>query len=219
MVELRDPTRHFLPERERRRVLQVRTADLHDVAELLALPRERVPKQTHCGNDVIDDGGNRRHVHCRGEDVVGGLPLVHVVVGVDEAPFSALAAEDFAGAIREHLVHVHVGLRPASRLPDRERELAVVLSGDDFVGGLDDRLCLLRIERLEIEVHLGRRALHLSERLDQLRRHLLDADPEVRQRALRLSAPQLVGRDFDVPERVLLHPRRHWKKPPSARGA
>src|SRR5437764_12210050 len=133
---------------------------------------------------------------------------------MDEPSLAAWAAEDLARAIREHLVHVHVRLRAAARLPHRQRELAVVLAGDHLVRRLDDRLRLFRIERLEVEVHLRCRPLHLRERPDQLRRHLLGADLEVRQRPLRLRSPQPVGGNLDGSEGVFLHARRHPRKPP-----
>ena len=126
-----------------------------------------------------------------------------------QAALAARTAEDLAGAVGEHLVHVHVGLRPAAGLPDGQRELGVVLARDHLVRGLDDGLGLLRVEALEVQVDLRRGALHLRQRLDQLRRHLLAADLEVRQRALRLRAPEPIGGDLDRAERVLLDASGH----------
>src|SRR5207302_318187 len=80
-------------------------------------------------------------------DVVRGLALVDVVVGMDEALLSALAAEELARAVGEHFVHVHVGLRPRAGLPDGEREFALVLALDDLVGRLDDGLAFLGVEQ------------------------------------------------------------------------
>ena len=45
LVELRDVARKLLAERERRRVLQVRAADLHDVVERLRLLVERIAQR------------------------------------------------------------------------------------------------------------------------------------------------------------------------------
>ena len=49
-----------------------------------------------------------------------------------------LAAGELDGAVRDHLVDVHVRLRAAAGLPDAERELVVVLAGDHLVGRLHD---------------------------------------------------------------------------------
>ena len=48
MIELRDPAGDLLPERERRRVLQVRAADLDDVLERLA------PWRRACARSCVD---------------------------------------------------------------------------------------------------------------------------------------------------------------------
>ena len=162
---------------------------------------------------MIDDRRHCRDVHRGRVHVVRRLALVDVVVGMDEPFLPALAAEELAGPIRQHLVHVHVGLRAAARLPHRERKLAIVLARDHLVGRLDDGLGLLGVEQLQVEVHLRSRPLHPRERLDQLRRHLLGADLEVEQRALRLGAPQPVGRDLDGAEGVLLDARGHAEPP------
>ena len=53
------------------------------------------------------------------------------------------AAGEFDGAIGDHLVGVHVGLRAAAGLPDAKRKLVVEFAGDHFVGGLSDELDLL----------------------------------------------------------------------------
>ena len=213
VVELRHPAGGLLAQRQRRRVLQMRAADLHDLAELLALPGERVAQEPQRRDELVDDGRDRGDVHGGGKHVVRRLALVHLVVGMDESLLSALAAEDLAGAVRQHLVHVHVGLRAAAGLPDGERELPLMLPGDHLVGRLDDGLGLLGVEHLQVEVHLRSRPLHPRERLDQLRRHLLGADLEVEQRALRLGAPQPVGRDLDGAEGVLLDARGHAEPP------
>src|SRR5579859_1864270 len=53
------------------------------------------------------------------------------------------AAGDFDGAVGDHFVDVHVGLRAAAGLPDAQREVLVELSGNDFIGGLDDEPSLV----------------------------------------------------------------------------
>src|SRR5262249_12553009 len=115
----------------------------------------------------------------------------------------ALAAEDLAGSIGEDLVHVHVGLRARTGLPNDERELDVVLSGNDLVGGGDDGVGLGFVEDAELEVHLRGGALDLSESANEAGGHAVGADLEVLQRPLRLRAPEAVGGDLDGAERVL----------------
>ena len=150
--------------------------------------------------DLLDG----RDVHRRREGVVGGLALVDVVVGVDGLLRAHLAAEDLDRAVRDDLVGVHVGLRPAPGLPDDQREVFVELALDDFVGRLDDGLRLLGGQRAPVTVHDRRGLLEDPERADQLPRETLPlaADREVVERALGLGSPVPVRRDFDLPHRV-----------------
>ena len=126
-----------------------------------------------------------------------------MIVGVNLAVHPALAAEQFAGAVGDHFVQIHVGLRAAAGLPDDERKLVVVLAGDHFVGRGDDRLAHGGVFELpEVEVDLGRRALDLGQGVDQRQRHAIGADLEVLERALSLSTPEAVGRNFHLAHRV-----------------
>src|SRR5947207_4643378 len=126
---------------------------------------------------------------------------------MDEAPFAARTAEDLGGAVGEHLVHVHVGLRAGARLPDRERKFAGMLSGKRLVRRGDDRVRLLLVDRPERDIHPRGAALDDQERPNERRRHLLGGDAEVLERALRLCAPEPVRGDFDRSEGVALDAR------------
>ena len=64
---------------------------------------------------------------------------------MDEPGVSALAAQQFAGAVGQHLVDVHVGLRSRASLPDDQRELVGVLAGNDFIGCGHDGVGFARI--------------------------------------------------------------------------
>ncbi len=58
------------------------------------------------------------------------------------------------------------------------------------------------LELSQVQVHLGRRALHQGQRLDQGERHPILADLEVLQRALGLRTPEPVGRNLHFAHRV-----------------
>ena len=117
--ELRDPAADLLSERERRRVLQVRAADLHDVGE------RRAP----CSSMRAAQGGDRGQEALRRSRVAAATCItvgntsfddcdtVHVVVRVDRACFArrAAAAEISLATVRDHLVRVHVRLRARCR--------------------------------------------------------------------------------------------------------
>jgi hypothetical protein len=121
---------------------------------------------------------------------------------VHQARLAALAAQQLAGAVGQHLVDVHVGLRARAGLPHHQRELARVLAGQHLIGGGVDGLGLLGIQQTQRMVDRGRGLLDLRQRGNDLARLLLAADVEVLQRALRLRAPEPVGRNVDGAEGV-----------------
>jgi hypothetical protein len=121
--------------------------------------------------------------------VVGRLAAIYVVVRVHLARLAALAAQQLARAVGDHLVEVHVGLRAGAGLPDRQRKFVRMLAFDDFVGGLHNGLRFALVEHAEAQIDLGRRTLDDGQRRDQLGRLLLRGDAEILQRALGLRAP------------------------------
>ena len=205
VIDLRDPAGDFLTERERRGVLQVGAADLDDVVVGARFRVERVAQLADAGLEMIHERVEGGHAHGGREHVVRRLALVHVVVGMHETLFATHAAEQFAGAVREHFVHVHVRLRARAGLPHGQREFVVMLAGNDFVGGLDDGVGLLRIEYAQVLVDLGRGALHASERTHEFAGHLLRGDLEVLQRTLRLRPPQTIGGHGNLAEGIAFH--------------
>ena len=209
VVELRRVARELLPERERRGVLQMGAADLDDIAECRRLRRECVAQQSHRRLELLFDRQHGGDVHGGRECVVRRLTTVHVVVGMHEPFLAALAAENFRGAVAEHLVHVHVGLGARPGLPHDQRELVIVLARERLVGSGDDRLALGPVEHAERHVHRCRRALHHDLRAHELDRHGLAGKVEVVQAALGLGTPQFVDGHLDVAHGVALDPYTH----------
>ena len=204
VVELRHPAGDLLPERERGRVLKMSAADLDDVLERFGLRREGITQRRKRRHEPVVDGLNGGHVHRRGKDIVRGLPAVDLVVGMHAALLAALASQELARPVGEHLVHVHVGLGARARLPHHQRKFAVVLSGEHLVGGGGDGFRLLLGKLLEVYVHPRARALDQRERADQLHGHALAGNAEILERALRLRAPQPAGGNADLAEAVVL---------------
>ena len=153
-VELRDVAAELLAEGERHRVLQVGAADLDDVAELFRLRRQRVTQARDRGHELVHHLLGGGDVHRGRERVVRALRHVDVVVGVDGLLAAHLAAGQLDGAVRDHLVDVHVGLGAAAGLPHEERELVAVLARDHLVGRLHEHRCLLGRQLAELLVDL-----------------------------------------------------------------
>ncbi|MNZ94878.1 hypothetical protein D3C78_1139960 [compost metagenome] len=208
--------RELLAERQRRRVLQMGAADLDDLGKGLGLFGQCRLQLRRRRQQALHQRLHRGHMHGRGKHIVARLAHVHVVVGVHQARIAALAAQQFAGAVGQHLVDVHIGLGARAGLPDHQRELLLVAAGDHFVGGLHDGPGLGGVEQAQLLVDNRRGALDLGQRVDQLARLALARNIEVLQRALRLRAPQSIGRHRDGAESVTFLSAclmRHQKSP------
>ncbi len=199
-VELCDVTGKLLPECEWRRVLQMRAADLDDRVERGGLLGERRAQGVERRQHVSRDGERQRHMHRGRDHVVRGLAAVDVVIRVYAASAARLSHQ-FGGAIGNHLVGVHVGLRSRAGLPDGQREVLVEFSGGNFCRGLGDRISELAVEEAEVAVHAGCGSLDRRNRMNQRQRHGVAAR-KMMQGALGLGSPQRRRGHFDRPETV-----------------
>ncbi len=114
------------------------------------------------------------------------------------SPFSA---EQFTGAVGQHLVHIHIALGAGAGLPDSRGTPARA-----FRPALRQRR--RRSPRLSPPstvrdpVNLRRRPLGQRQGVYQLPGHFFGRDAEMLQRALGLGAPEFIGRDLDGAHRV-----------------
>ena len=157
-------------------------------------------------NQVLFDADSGRNVHSRGKGIIRRLRHIDVIIGMNRRVAAKRRAGKLAASIRNHLVDVHIELRAAARHPDMQRKHVVMLTGEDFVAGLDDQF-------VSGVVHptarmIGERGALLQDRVarDHLARDQILADAEMLQRALRLCSPQLVGGHFHDAEAVGLFP-------------
>ena len=131
-----------------------------------------------------------------GNHVVRALAHVDVIVRMHGETGIA------AGEVRDHLVGIHVAAGAGAGLEDVDREVRVVPPFGDFQRRLLDRRGALGVERVELEVGGRRGPLDQAERADEVARHAQAADRKVLDRALRLRAPQRVGRHLQLAEAV-----------------
>ena len=141
---LRRVAGELLAERERRRVLRMRAADLDDVRPRLRLGVERLVQVAQGRQQAMMDLLRAGDVHGRRIGIVRRLAHVDVVVGMHRLLGAHHAAQHLDRAVRDHLVGVHVGLRAGAGLPHHQREMLVELAVDHFLGGRDDGLAELR---------------------------------------------------------------------------
>src|SRR6476659_8697112 len=201
-LELGGVPRPLLADRQRYRILEVGAADLDDLHPFGGLRRDLAAQRGHAGDQRVVDRGDCSNVHRGGEGVVAALAHVHVVVRSHRLLAAQLAAQKLDGAIGQDLVDVHIALGARTGLPDIERELVIKLARYRLVGRLDDRFGTPWLQPPGLFV--DHRACLLDQTVGSVYPdgHVVVADREVLQRALRLRAPVLVSGDVDVAEAV-----------------
>jgi len=181
MRELRHVTREFLPQRQRRGVLQMRAANLDDGVKVLCLPRQRAAQFFNRREQAADNRSDCSYMHRRGKDIVRRLAAIHIIVRMHQPALAAFATEQLAGAIRQHLVDIHVGLRARTGLPHDERKFNGVLSCNHLVSGTPDGVGFELILQAQRMVNACRGPLDLRQRMNDLARLLFTGNIEVLQ--------------------------------------
>ena len=197
MIELRDVAGEFSCPRVRgvaswrwvRPIFTTSSKALRLALSASASDVEGVAQGRHPRQQVVLDLLGGGDVHGRGEGVVGGLPAVDVIVGMDRALRAELAAIELDGAVGDHLVGVHIRLGAAAGLPDVEREVVVELARDHFLRRPGDELDLVLGQHPELTVGQGGGLLEDAESTDQRPRKMIVSNVEIAQRALRSGRP------------------------------
>jgi hypothetical protein len=183
----------------------MRAADLDDVVPGLGFAEQHLVEALESGDQLLGDGLSDGDVDGGGEHVVGRLPHVDVVVGVDRLLLGeAVAAGQLDGAVADDLVDVHVRRGSRASLVDVDGELVVMLAGDDFAGRIDDRLGEIGFELAQIAVGGRGGDLDQAESANEFFRKRLAGDGEVLDGALRLGAVVRLGRHLHLAHRIFL---------------
>ena len=148
-------------------------------------------------------------MHRRGKRIVRRLAAIHVVVGVDRLFGTNHATGKLNGAIGDHLVRVHVGLRARTGLENYQRELVVPFAVNDFLRRANDQIHFLFGKLAEFAVGESAAFLQHAQGSDHLPSpaESLHADDEVQKGPLRLCAPQPMRWNFHLSHRILFHPK------------
>ena len=148
-----------------------------------------------------------------GNDVVRGLPHVHVILGRDQRVRAARVSGDLVRQIRDDLVDVHVVRHAGAGLERIDDKLLGVLAGEDLVAGAYDRIAPFHREPAGFGIGQRRRLLDQDDASNERRMRPQATDAERFYGPLRPRTPQRIGRDTDLTERVLFYPES------TARGA
>ena len=159
-------TQEFLAEAHRRGVLQMSAAGLDYRPELLGLLFELTSQVLQTRNQVLLDRQQGGQVDRGGDDVVGRLPHVDVVVGVYQ-PRAKVAAQQLAGPVGDDLVGVGVGGSAGAGLENVQHEVPVQLPVDDLLGGCDDGVADAFVQQAQRHVAARRRLLDQSQGADE----------------------------------------------------
>ncbi len=102
-----------------------------------------------------------------------------MVVGMNEGVRAELSAQNLVCAVGKHLVCVHVERHACSCLEDIHDKLADVVTVEDLLRGLHDRVRLLGRQQAELAIRLCRRQLDHRRGAHQVRACTHAADGEV----------------------------------------
>ena len=209
LLEHGEPAADLLREGDWYSILQMCASGLDDALILLHQTAKGICEEVNTREESVLDGDDGSNVHRCRESVVRALRHVGVIVRMED-----LLARDLVAAICDDLVDVHVGLRAAARLPDGEGEVFREFACDDLITRRLDGVQTLFVELAELVVRDGSGFLQNAECMDDLGGHLLDADREVLEAALRLCRPILVCGHLDFAEGIVFDTILHLDCPP-----
>ena len=193
VFDLGDIARKFLPQRQRGGILQVGAADFDDIGEVCGLVFQTALQIAQRGHQVARDGLGRRDVHDGGKGIVGRLPHVAVIVGVNGGFDTAGVAQAFVGAVGQHFVGIHVGLGARSRLPDGQGKLTGNGPTQHIIRRRHNGIRHRNGQQAQRLIHQRRRLFLDHQRANQFRRHFFNANGKIIQRPLRLRPPITVS--------------------------
>ena len=204
-IEQRSPAAKFLSNGQGHSVLQMRAPNLHHRVKFLSLRRNRIPHRLDRRNQKILHPFRRRNMHRRRKRIVRRLRHIHMIVRMHRLLRSHLSARNLNRAIRDDLIHIHIGLRARPRLPNPQRKLVIQLPRNHFVRRQRNELRLIRSKFAQILIHQRASLLQRAKSPNQLRRHDIPPNIKMQKRALRLRPPVNIGGNFDLPHAVRLN--------------
>jgi hypothetical protein len=125
-----------------------------------------------------------------------------MIIRVNRRLAPQLCAGNLAASVRNHLVYIHVELRSAARHPYMQRKHVVVLPCENFVADLNDQIMALLVEAFSREIGVCGSFFQNGIGRDHFAGDQVLSYAEMFERALRLCAPKLVGRNVHLPEAV-----------------
>ena len=185
-------------------VLQVGTSGLDDGPEFLGLLLQLSRQVFQSGDQVFPDGEQGGQVDRGGNDVVGRLAHIDVVIGVDQTG-TKITAQELAGPIGDDFVGVGVCRGTGAGLEDVQHEVAVELSVYDFLGRSHDGIANALVEQAQGHIAAGGGLLDETKGADEGSRETQAADGKVQHGAHCGCTIQSVGGHFHFAHGVALY--------------
>ena len=159
----------FIAQGHRHSVLELGTAHLQDVLELIALVLERGAQAIHAVNEVVN-----RCMQTQAEtgrvSIVGGLGHVHIIIRVDDVIRALLLTKVFQSKVGNNLVGIHIQRGTSATLENVQRELVHAAAlFQDLVTSPDDGFGLLLRQHVKATVCHGSRLLDLHHAANEVR--------------------------------------------------
>ena len=199
------PSGHLLVQGQGHCIHQVGPSGLHQVLVLLRLLQNHLMEVLQGGNQLLHRFGVCGYVYRRGDNIVGRLPHVHVVVGMDGILRVLVPREDFVGSGCDYLVGVHVGGCSGARLEYVDGELVVEFAVRHLLRRLHYHISQFRVQIAQFLIHLCSRILYESQGFYERSGESNSADGEVLYCPLGLSTPVGILRDLNLSQRIFFY--------------
>ncbi len=127
----------------------MRAADFDDGVPVLGLLSQRIRQTPQRGEQIVLDLLREGHVHGCGKRVVGALPHIDMVVGVNRFfALESIPLGQLNRSVRNHLVAIHVARRSRTGLEHVHREFPIQFSFRYLATGTQEGLDLCLVQRV-----------------------------------------------------------------------
>ena len=194
----------FLTETDRNGILKLGSAHFDNAVKSLRFFFESNDQSVEAfekGGYEVDD----RHFTCGGDNVVGGLTVVDVIVGMYDLIITLFAAENFDCAVSDNFVRIHVCGRACAALDGINDKRIHQSACDDLVASCRHSVHLFIFNGAHIAVDQCASFFDLCHIFNKKRVKHMSRDFEVFRAAESLYAVIRICGDFQITDRVMFN--------------
>ena len=191
----------LLPQPHRRGVLQMRPPRLDDRPELVRLLLQRRPQRLQRRPQILLHPQQRRQVNRRRNHIVGRLPQVHLVVGMNQ-PRPQVAPQQLRSPVGDNLVGVGIGGSAGTRLENIQHKMGIMPPVRHLLRRGHNSRPRPGVQRSQRHIRPRRRQLDDAQRADELARKTQVADGKIKHGAHRRRPVQRLGGNCHLAHRI-----------------